>query len=571
MDRESYLKVKEVIDGKKPADLLLRNCNIVNVFTGEIIHSNLAVCAGHFVFWSETGRGLEEIDVEDKYVVPGLIDAHMHFESTMVQPRDLLAVAVMHGTTTFISDPHEAANVCGIKGVQYILDQTENAPANVFITMPSCVPATPLDDNGSEVTAEDMKPFANHPRVLGLAEVMDTEAVINGEEKMFKKLEIFDQHHIIDGHIPSLSGINLMKFAAAGIDTDHESIDFEGALEKARLGIQVLIREGSAAHNVEGLIKGIMNTEIDNCNFSFCTDDRHIEDIVKIGHIDNNVRIAISLGMKPLDAIKIATINTAHRYGLKHLGAIAPGYQADFIIVDDLNKFNVERVFVKGKEIKGKEDFENGPECPEGLKHTVNISPITPDRFRLPIDEEPVHVISIVPRQITTEDILIRFNPTDNFQSYGDFKKIASVERHKNKGLVGVAIANGYGIQNGAIAISVSHDSHNIIVIGDNDNDMAIAVNEISRLQGGIVIVEKGKVFDSLPLPIMGLISNEKCDKVREKVECLMNKAYEMGVYKDIDPFITLSFLSLPVIPKLRIIPRGLVSIGDYGPELINK
>ena len=569
MDRQSYLQVKEVMDGKKQADLLLRNCNIVNVFTGEIIHSNLAVCAGHFVFWSKTGRGKEEIDVEDKYIVPGLIDAHMHFESTMVTPRDLLSEAVKHGTTTFITDPHEAANVSGVKGIQYILDQTEKAPANVYITMPSCVPATPLDDNGYELTAEEIKSFANNPRVLGLAEVMDTEAVMNGDEKMFKKLEIFDQNHIIDGHIPSLSGINLMKYAAAGIDTDHESITFESALEKARLGIQVLIREGSAAHNEGNLIKGIMNSEIDNCNFSFCTDDRHVEDTVKIGHIDNNVRIALSLGMKPIDAIKIATINTARRYGLKHLGAVAPGYQADFIIVDDLTKFNVERVFVKGKEIKGKDDFEGGPECPEELKHTVKIPPITPDRFRLPVDEKPVHVISIVPQEITTEDVLIRFNPTDNFQAYGDFKKIASIERHKNTGMVGVAIANGYGIQNGAIAISVAHDSHNIIVIGDNDNDMATAVNEIGRLQGGIVIVEKGKVFDSLPLPIMGLLSNENCDKVREKVEILMNKAYEMGVYRDIDPFITLSFLSLPVIPKLRIIPRGLVSMGDYGPELL--
>ncbi len=569
MDRQSYLKIKEVMDGNEPADLLLRNCNIVNVFTGEIIHSNLAVSAGHFVFWSQTGRGKKEIDVKDKYVVPGLIDAHMHFESTMVQPRDLLAVAVMHGTTTLIADPHEAANVSGIQGIKYILDQTEDAPANVYVTMPSCVPATNLDDNGCDLTAEDMKPYVNHPRLLGLAEVMDAEAVLNADKKMFKKLELFDQNHIIDGHIPSLSGINLMKYSAAGIDTDHESIDFESALEKARLGIQVLIREGSAAHNVENLIKGILKSEIDNCNFSFCTDDRHVEDIVKIGHIDNNVRIAISLGMKPIDAIKIATINTARRYGLKHLGAIAPGYQADFIIVDDLHKFNVERVFVKGEEIKGKESFKKGPACPKELKHTVNISKITPEQFRFPINDEPVHVISIVPRQITTEDILIRFNPTDNFKAYGDFKKIASIERHKNKGLIGVAITNGYGIQNGAIAISVAHDSHNIIVVGDNDNDMAVAANEIRRLQGGIVIVENGKVFDSQPLPIMGLISNESLDNVSAKIERLKNKAYEMGVYKDIDPFVTLSFLSLPVIPKLRIIPRGLVSIGDLGPELI--
>ena len=569
MDRQSYLRIKEVMDGNEPADLLLRNCNIVNVFTGEIIHSNLAVSAGHFVFWSQTGRGKKEIDVKDKYVVPGLIDAHMHFESTMVQPRDLLAVSVLHGTTTLIADPHEAANVSGIQGIKYILDQTEDAPANVYVTMPSCVPATNLDDNGCDLTAEDMKPYVNHPRVLGLAEVMDAEAVLNADKKMFKKLELFDQNHIIDGHIPSLSGINLMKYSAAGIDTDHESIDFESALEKARLGIQVLIREGSAAHNVENLIKGILKSEIDNCNFSFCTDDRHVEDIVKIGHIDNNVRIAISLGMKPIDAIKIATINTARRYGLKHLGAIAPGYQADFIIVDNLKKFNIEKVFVKGEEIKGKESFKKGPACPKELKHTVNISKITPEQFRLPINEEPVHVISIVPRQITTEDILIRFNPTDNFKSYGDFKKIASIERHKNKGLVGVAITNGYGIQNGAIAISVAHDSHNIIVVGDNDNDMAVAANEIRRLQGGIVIVENGKVFDSLPLPIMGLISNESLDNVSAKIERLKNKAYEMGVYKDIDPFVTLSFLALPVIPKLRIIPRGLVSIGDLGPELI--
>lgn len=569
MDRSTYLKIKKVMDGDEPADLLLRNCNIVNVFTGEIIHSNLAITSGYFVYWSEIGRGIQEIDIGDKYIVPGLIDAHMHLESSFVSPREFLSVAVMKGTTTFIADPHEATNVCGAKGIRYILDQTENIPANVFVMMPSCVPATPLDDNGCNFTADDMKPFLCNPRVLGLAEVMDTESVINGDENMFKKIELFKSKHVIDGHIPALNGKNLMKYRIAGIETDHESITFESALEKARLGFQVLIREGSAAHNVEALVKGLMDSEIDNCNFSFCTDDRHIEDIDKDGHIDNNVRIAISLGMKPIEAIKIATINTARRYGLKRLGAITSGYQADFIVVDDLNKFNVERIFVKGKEVKGRESFGEAPECAEELKHTVKLYPITADRFRLPIGDTPTHVISIVPRQITTEDILVRFNPTDNFIPHSDFKKIASIERHKKSGLIGLGIANGYGIQNGAIAISVAHDSHNIIVIGDNDGDMSEAVNELIRIQGGIVIVEKGKVFDSLPLPIMGLISNENYETVKNKIDILIKKAYEMGVYKDIDPFITLSFLSLPVIPKLRIIPRGMVKVGEIGPELI--
>lgn len=569
MDRHTYLKLKKVVDGDDIADLLLKNCRVVNVFTGEIIPTNVAVKNGYFVYFSNFGSGIKEIDLKGKYLVPGLIDAHMHFESSMVAPRDVLAAAVMCGTTTFIADPHEAANVCGAKGIQYILDQTENILANVFVMLPSCVPATPLDNNGCNFTAEDMKPFLNNPRVLGLAEVMDTEAVIEGQEKMFEKLELFSHSKVVDGHIPMLSGPSLAEYRIAGVETDHESITFATALEKVRLGMQVLMREGSAAHNVEAIVKGILSTNIDTTNFSFCTDDRHIEDIKNKGHINNNLKIAISLGLDPIKAIQIATINTARRYGLKRLGAIACGYQADFLVVDDLKKFNILDIFVKGEDARAIETDVQGPKYPGELNHTVNLDEVSAGSFVLPVSDKPVHVIKIVPKQITTEDVLEKFIPTDNFVPFSEFQKIASLERHNRTGLIGLAITTGYGIKNGAMAMSVSHDSHNVIVIGDNDNDMAVAVNELIRLQGGIVLVEGGKVFDSLPLPIMGLLSDDTLYNVREKLDRLKTKAYEMGVSQEIDPFITLSFLSLPVIPQLRIIPRGLCRVSEHIPELV--
>ena len=400
MDYALYQKISKVTLGKQPADLVLKNLKLVDVFTGEIVESNVAVKDGLIAGVSRRYRGKKEIDLGGKYLAPGFIDAHLHLESTMVTPNELVSTAARFGTTTFIVDPHEAANVSGAAGIDYILDQTEKSPANVYVMMPSCVPATHVDDNGGIFSANDMYPYVRNPRVLGLGEVMDDPGVINGDESMFSKLLLFE-NRTIDGHAPYLPNRELSAYKMAGVDTDHEATSFEYALEEVRRGIHVHIREGSAAHNLKDIVEGIVRTGIDTEYFSFCTDDKHIEDILRDGHISYNVKLAVSLGMNPVQAIKMATINTAKCYGLKHLGAISPGFQADFVVLDNLQDLNVTDVFYKGKLVD-----RNAPirvkTCGRALKHTVHLDKVKAEQFVLPIGKKKTHVIGINPSQITT-------------------------------------------------------------------------------------------------------------------------------------------------------------------------
>ncbi len=569
MRYEQYKKLAPAALGKVKADLILRNGKIIDVFTGEIVESSVGVKDGIIIGVSKSLQGKEEVDLGGAYISPGFIDAHLHLESTMVAPSELVATAAACGTTTFIVDPHEAANVAGADGINYILKQTEKSNANVFVMMPSCVPATDIDDNGCMFAANDMYPFIGNPRILGLGEVMDDFAVINGDPRMFAKFALFD-HQTIDGHAPFLRNRQLSAYKMAGVETDHEAASFAYALEEARRGIHVHVREGSAAHNLDDIISGIVRTGIDTEHFSFCTDDKHIEDILREGHINYNVRRAIELGLDPFKAIKMATINTAKCYSLKNLGAIAPGYQADFVIFDNIKDFNVIDVYFKGKRIDREAEIKV-PKCPKGLKHTVNLEKVSAEDFVLPIRSKATHVIGMSPRQIVTDDIVRRIKRTDNFVPEGDYLKIAAVERHKNSGKIGVAVAEGYGIKGGAVASSVSHDSHNIIAIGDSDESIAAAVNEIIRVQGGYTVVENGKVFDTLPLPIMGLMTDVHFTEVNEKLKRMKDKAYSMGVSKDFDPFITLSFMALTVIPELRITPRGLYLFNELSSGFIKQ
>ncbi len=561
MRHDMYKKLAPAALGRVKSDIIFKNCKIVDVFTGEIVESNVCVKDGVIVGVSRSIRGKKEIDLGGAYIAPGLMDAHLHLESTMVSPAELVDTAARFGTTTFIVDPHEAANVSGADGINYILDQTEKSPANVFVMLPSCVPATDIDDNGCMIAANDMYPFIGNPRILGLGEVMDDDAVINGDPRMFAKFALFD-HQTIDGHAPFLTNKQLSAYRMAGVETDHEASSFEYALEEVRRGIHVHVREGSAAHNLEDIVKGIVATGIDTEHFSFCTDDKHIEDILREGHIIYNVRAAVALGLSPLKAIKMATINTAKCYGLKNLGAISPGYQADFVIFDNLKDFNVIDVYHKGRSIRER-SAAKPKRCPSGLKHTMHMNKVHASDFALPIRAARTHVIGMEPRQIVTKDIQVHFPKTENFVPHDDYLKIAAVERHHKSGKIGVAVASGYGIRGGAVASSVSHDSHNIIVIGDNDEDIALAVNEIARVQGGYTVVENGKVFETLPLPIMGLMTDVGFEEVNEKLKRMKDKAYEMGVSEDFDPFITLSFMALTVIPELRVTPRGLFQVSD--------
>ena len=565
MNLEKYQQYSRIARGLEKADLVLKDARIVNVFTEEIIRGDIAIQDG-IIAGIGSFHGKEERDLAGRYVCPGFIDSHLHLESTLVTPAELVTVASRHGTTTFIVDPHESANVSGLAGVDYILDQTDNVPANVYVMMPSCVPATHVDDNGCILTAGKMKGYLEHPRILGLGEVMDAPSVINGSVAMHEKLQLF-QDRVKDGHAPFLAPGDLAAYVLGGIDTDHECVDYEYAMAEARNGMQVLIREGSAARNLDAIVKGIVEHHTDTSGFCFCTDDKHIEEIRKEGHINYNVKRAVQLGLPVEKALQMATIQPARCYGLYRLGMIAPGRQADFVILDNVGDLNVVDVYHCGKKIIKDEKAELKP-CPPYLKNTVHVSGFSEERLKLKHPGTKARVIQMLEKQIVTRDVLeevpwIESDGEKYFAPDGEYQKIAVIERHKNTGKMGVGIVKGYGIRGGAIASSVSHDSHNIIVVGDNDRDMAVAVKEMMRTQGGYTLVCNGEIYGTLPLPVMGLMSDAGYESVNEALAKMIPKAHEMGVKEGFDPFITLSFMALPVIPEIRITPRGIYLVNE--------
>lgn len=557
----NYLYSKKMSDtslGIEKADLVMKNGFIINVFSNEIIKCDIAIQDGIIVGLGEY-HGKIEFNLEGKYICPGLIDSHLHMESTLVTPAQLVNSAGIHGTTTFIVDPHEAANVSGKKGINFILEQTEDLQANVFVMIPSCVPSTKLDDNGYTIDASDMQEYLGNPRVLGLGEVMDCKSVLDADLKLIEKLKLF-QNMTIDGHAGYLNEKQTACYSLAGIKTDHECCDFDTALMEMRNGIQILIREGTAAKNLESIIKGIIEKKLPIDMLSFCTDDKHIEEIDRRGHISFNVKKAIALGLNPIDAIKIATINTARCYSLKNIGAIAPGYQADIVIVSDLNNFIVEKVFYKGEEIK--KDCCIIPKAfDENLLKTVNIGPISAQSLNMKVESNETAIINIIAGQILTKMNVEKVKVQDGlFVADEVYNKVAVFERHHSTGKRGIGVVKGFSIKNGAIASTVCHDSHNLIVIGDNDRDMLLAVQELIACGGGYTIVQNEKCM-TLKLEIMGLISAEPHKVINEKLTKMIKKAHEMGVENDIDPFITLSFLALPVIPEVRITARGVFDV----------
>ena len=565
MELEVYRKYSQMARGLEKAELVFKNGRVFSSGTGEFIEGNVAVADG-IVIGVGTYEGETEIDLDGKVICPGFIDSHLHLESTLVTPGELVRQAAQCGTTTFIVDPHESANVSGTDGIDYILDQTENAPANVYVMMPSCVPATHVDDNGCTLTAGKMKGYLDHPRILGLGEVMDAPSVINGSIAMHEKLRLF-QDRVKDGHAPFLAPGDLAAYVLGGIDTDHECVDYEYAMAEARNGMQVLIREGSAARNLDAIVKGIVEHHTDTSSFCFCTDDKHIEEIRKEGHINYNVKRAVQLGLPVEKALQMATIQPARCYGLYQLGMIAPGRQADFVILDNVTDLNVVDVYHCGKRVIRDEKVEVKP-CPPHLKNTVHVSGFSEERLKLKHPGGKAHVIQMLEKQIVTSDVVeeVPWKILDGekyFVPDGEYQKIAVIERHKNTGKMGVGIVKGYGIRGGAIASSVSHDSHNIIVVGDNDRDMALAVKEMMRTQGGYTLVRDGEIYGTLPLPVMGLMSDAGYESVNEALAKMIPKAHEMGVKDGFDPFITLSFMALPVIPEIRITPRGIYLVKE--------
>ena len=565
MELEVYRKYSQMARGLEKAELVFKNGRVFSSGTGEFIEGDVAVADG-IVIGVGTYEGETELDLDGKVICPGFIDSHLHLESTLVTPGELVRQAAQCGTTTFIVDPHESANVSGTDGIDYILDQTEDAPANVYVMMPSCVPATHVDDNGCTLTAGKMKGYLDHPRILGLGEVMDAPSVINGSIAMHEKLRLF-QDRVKDGHAPFLAPGDLAAYVLGGIDTDHECVDYEYAMAEARNGMQVLIREGSAARNLDAIVKGIVEHHTDTSSFCFCTDDKHIEEIRKEGHINYNVKRAVQLGLPVEKALQMATIQPARCYGLYQLGMIAPGRQADFVILDNVTDLNVVDVYHCGKRVIRDEKVEVKP-CPPHLKNTVHVSGFSEERLKLKHPGGKAHVIQMLEKQIVTSDVVeeVPWKVLDGekyFVPDGEYQKIAVIERHKNTGKMGVGIVKGYGIRGGAIASSVSHDSHNIIVVGDNDRDMALAVKEMMRTQGGYTLVRDGEIYGTLPLPVMGLMSDAGYESVNEALAKMIPKAHEMGVKDGFDPFITLSFMALPVIPEIRITPRGIYLVKE--------
>lgn len=560
MEYGLYKNLVKYANGSKKAQLVIKDVNIVSVQTGEIYKSDVAISDG-FIVGIGNYDGDEVIDGSDKYVCPGLVDSHLHLESTLVTPKELIHEAAKSGTTTFIVDPHEAANVKGLLGIEYILDETAKVPADVYVMMPSCVPATGIDDNGVTLTADMMEKYYDNPRILGLGEVMDYVSVVGADENMHKKLDLY-RNKVIDGHAPGLNEKNLNSYALAGIMTDHECVDYDYAMEEKRRGIHIHIRQGSAAKNLDAIVTGIVKNNICTDGFSFCTDDKHIEDIRCEGHISFNVRRAIELGLSPMEAIKMATWNAAQCYGLKNIGAISVGREANFIILKDLDSFDIEEVYFRGKNVKDYELLQTV--CKDELKHTVCIDSYNKTQLVLPNDHKEKAVIGIIPGQIVTKKLYDVLPGEDYFEPNEIYKKIVVVERHHNTGKVGVGAIKGFGITNGAIASSVAHDSHNIIVIGDNDKDIDLAIQNIKDIQGGYSIVSEGQVVESLPLPVMGLMSDAGYENVHETLKSMIDKARQMGVSEDIDPFITLSFMALPVIPEIRMTPRGMFDVNEF-------
>ena len=553
-------RIIAVAAGREKADLVLKNTKYLNVFSNEFLCGDIAVANGLI---AGVGKydGKTEIDVSGKLVLPGFIDAHIHLESSMVTPAEFAKAVVAHGTTTVITDPHEIANVMGIDGVEYMIQASQNLPIDVHFMMPSCVPATEIDESGAELDCKDIDLYLDNKKVLGLAEMMNYVGVINGDKNVLSKIVTSQAHHKkIDGHAPELSGNDLNAYIAAGVYSDHECSTFENALEKLRKGQFIMIREGTAAHNLKALMPLLTQQYYSRCMFA--TDDKHPSDLLHGGHIDYIVKQALKNGADPIVALKTATHHAARYFLLNNKGAIASGYLADIVVVNNLEDFNVEMVFKRGKLVFDGEVKEfSAPTVNEKLAEkcfdTFHLDSVTPSSFKV---DGKLGLIGLVGGELLTRNL----GTADKIDVENDILKIACIERHKGTNHIGVGYVKGYSLKSGAVATSVAHDSHNIITVGCNDDDIAVAVNAIKDSKGGIAVVENGKIKALLELPIAGLMSDEPLTTVNEKLENAKLSAYELGADKSIDPFMTLSFLSLPVIPSLRITTKGVFDAENW-------
>lgn len=561
-------QIKEMIlaaRGDLVPDLVLKNARIVNVFTNDIEPGDVAVKDGYIVGIGEY-EGKEEIDIGGKVICPGLIDGHIHIESSMISPSEFAKAVAPHGTAAVIADPHEIANVAGTDGIRFMIEESAGLPVDIFFMLPSCVPATPLDESGAELSAAELEPFYKEDQVAGLAELMNSYGTVRADEEIIRKIQGANScGKRIDGHAPFLTGKDLNAYITSGVGSDHECSSFEEALEKLKRGQYIMIREGTAARNLEALLPLFDDKYCDRC--MLVTDDKHGNDLIDNGHIDYIIRKAVKAGKNPLNAIKMATLNTAAYFGLKNRGAIAPGYIADIIVLSDLDDFTVEKVFKNGcltvdggklvREIKApavdKEKYSR-------VYKSFNLREIKPSDFEIRDEGTRKRVIKVIPGQILTEELIVE-SSSKEAETDKDIIKLAVIERHKDSGHTGVGFVTGYGLKKGAIASSVAHDSHNLIVAGCSDSDMALAANTVRENGGGLAVVCDGEVLSSLPLPIGGLMCDMDAHEVEDRLSVMKEQARQLGVNEGIDPFMTLAFTALPVIPKLRLLTQGVVDV----------
>ncbi|MBW1732045.1 MAG: adenine deaminase [Deltaproteobacteria bacterium] len=567
-DLRKILKKRIQVAKKEiPADLVLKGGWVTNLFTGELVQCDIAIFEGFIAAVGKGYEGTETKDLHGKVVAPGLIDAHIHIESSMLHPRRLAEALLPCGTTTIISDPHEIANVAGLEGIDFMMKETEDLPFDIFFMAPSCVPSSHLETSGAELGSEELASLRGKTRVLGLAEVMNYPGILGGEEDLLKKILLF-RDFVIDGHCPKLRGEELQAYISAGIRSDHECTEAEEALEKVSAGMMVMIREGTSAKNLQELIPLVKAETISQ--FCLVSDDLHPHDILHRGHINHLLRKAIHLGLDPISAVRLATLNPARFFRLTDRGAIAPGYRGDLVVFEDLRQFNVDVVIKNGKEVVSQGTLlapltGKAMVVPSRLR-AMNMAPLDPKGFKIPCQGMKVRVIELIPGQILTSEAVEEVEAKEGeltSDTNRDLLKIAVVERHKATGRIGLGMVRGFGLKRGALASSVAHDSHNVIVVGVSDEDLYQAVEELRDMGGGLVVVADGTVLGRVPLPVAGLMSMDPLESVARQADEVRRAAGALGCRLE-DPFMALSFLALPVIPELRVTDLGLIDVKRF-------
>lgn len=556
-------KIIKAAKGEEIADTVIKNANIINVLSGDIHRGDVAVVNGKIVGIGKDYKGKEEIDINGSYLSPSFIDGHVHLESAMISPYEYAKAVIPSGTTTVVADPHEISNVLGLQGISFMREATRNLPLDVYMMLPSCVPATDMETSGSKLSASDLSIFIKKQWVLGIGEMMNFPGVLNCDQTVINKITLPVSKRV-DGHAPGLSGKNLCAYISTGISSDHECISVEEAREKLRMGLYIMIREGTVAKDLDNLLPVVDSNNSRRC--FFVTDDRYPHDLYD--HINSMVRRAVKYGIHPFTAIQMASINTAEYFKIPNLGAIAPGYQADMVVFDNLSDFKPAMVFKKGQLVSRESKFlpkENGYKLPE-TRGSVNVKWIEKDNFKIKAESDKIKVINVTGNKLITLGSMEKTKIKDGYAESdidNDVLKIAVIERHKATGNIGLGFVKGLGLKSGAIASTVAHDSHNMVIIGTNDEDMYYAAVELVKTQGGKIVVENGKTLEKLPLPVAGLISDLPIEEVMAKLKNLVKATKSLGCKLD-DAFMNMAFLSLPVIPDLKITDKGLIDVNKF-------